>query len=88
MPTKPWVQTIHRETGLVEHICEHGVGHPAAASVHWLKIHGFDGYEVHGCDGCCQSAEWRIADATEGYERANFLLMACTNARKERPHGT
>ncbi len=28
-------QTIRRETGLVEHVCEHGVGHPNHGSALW-----------------------------------------------------
>ncbi len=27
--------TIRRETGLIEHVCEHGVGHPSRASALW-----------------------------------------------------
>lgn len=45
-------QTV-RATGLVEDICEHGVGHP---NIEWLKEHDPDGklgFSVHGCDGCC-----------------------------------
>lgn len=45
-------QTI-RASGLVEDICEHGIGHP---NVEWLKEHDPDGtfgFAVHGCDGCC-----------------------------------
>lgn len=57
-----WI-TIRRETGLVEHVCEHNVGHPNHGSALWLaeayEIEGddvFDGYAarlIHGCDGCC-----------------------------------
>ena len=72
---KPWVKTIRRETGLVEHICKHGVGHPAIGSVHWMKLNGVNGMEVHGCDGCCNTKEWRDADLLEGLEIANKLLF-------------
>jgi hypothetical protein len=47
------VDQIRRETGLIEDICEHGVGHPNA---HWLKVHDPKGkklFSIHGCDGCC-----------------------------------
>jgi hypothetical protein len=30
-------QTIRRETGLIEHVCEHGVGHPNAGSVQYME---------------------------------------------------
>lgn len=44
---------IVRTSGLVEDVCEHGVGHPNAA---YLRIHDHDGMKmlgVHGCCGCC-----------------------------------
>lgn len=43
-----WTKTI-RASGLLEHVCEHGVGHPDPASAATLG----DGYSIHGCDGCC-----------------------------------
>ena len=40
-----------RETGLLEDVCEHGVGHP---NQDFLKKEGWpDVWSVHGCDGCC-----------------------------------
>ncbi len=43
-----------RASGLVEHICEHGVGHPDAASVEEMERRtGQASWGVHGCDGCC-----------------------------------
>jgi hypothetical protein len=32
-------KTIRRETGLIEHICEHGCGHPNAGSVQYMEYH-------------------------------------------------
>ena len=53
-PQPAWaVNQIVRETGLVEDVCEHGVGHP---NREWLRVHDPDGSKmlgVHGCDGCC-----------------------------------
>lgn len=50
-------RAIRRETGLVEVLCEHGVGHPHPDSVAWLDEHGPPGakgaWGSHGCDGCC-----------------------------------
>lgn len=40
-----------RETGLVERLCEHGIGHPDPDSVAFFKRHGID-LSIHGCDGC------------------------------------
>jgi hypothetical protein len=71
---RPWESTIRRESGLVEHVCRHGVGHPAAASVHWLAIHDRPAMGTHGCDGCCATMEWILADASDGYKIANGLL--------------
>ena len=46
-----------RETGLVERICEHGVGHPDPDSAAYFNEYGHVGargsWGVHGCDGCC-----------------------------------
>ena len=46
-------EQIIRMSGLVEDICEHGVGHP---NMDWLAKHDPEGkkmFGVHGCDGCC-----------------------------------
>lgn len=46
--------TIRRETGLVEHVCAHGVGHPNAGSILWMQEEtGHESWGIHGCDGCC-----------------------------------
>lgn len=43
-----------RETGLIERICPHGVGHPDPDSVaYWNQQTGQSAWGVHGCDGCC-----------------------------------
>lgn len=45
-----------RETGLVEHPCEHGVGHPCPDSAAYFDRaldHKPGTWSVHGCDGCC-----------------------------------
>jgi len=78
----PWIETIRRENGLVEHICEHGIGHPAHGSVHWHKIQGIDGMDIHGCDGCCNSTEWQLADLREGLEITNALLLEQIRKKK------
>ena len=43
--------------------------------MHWMELIGREGFGVHGCCGCCQTAEWKLADATQGYEKANELLV-------------
>ena len=46
-----------RETGLVERMCEHGVGHPDPDSAKWMNENAWEGsrgsWGMHGCDGCC-----------------------------------
>ena len=44
---------ILRETGLIERRCEHGVGHPDPDSVDFFLRTVGEGWDVHGCDGCC-----------------------------------
>ena len=75
--------TIRRETGLIEHVCEHGVGHPAIGSVIWMRLNGMEGYEVHGCCGCCQSKEWQEEDMREGLEIANRIILEQKKLIKE-----
>jgi hypothetical protein len=47
-----------RASGLVERICEHGVGHPDPDSVEYFAglLLPDEGrwWTVHGCDGCCR----------------------------------
>ena len=45
-----WPKNI-RETGLVERVCPHGIGHP---DPDWLKGRPSH-WGVHGCDGCCST---------------------------------
>ena len=54
---------FRRETGLLEHTCPHGIGHPNYYSVARLHSYEFDrgdetpleasSWWIHGCDGCC-----------------------------------
>ncbi len=48
---------IHRrETGLMEAVCEHGVGHPCKQSAKYMDRkygHKSGTWSTHGCDGCC-----------------------------------
>jgi hypothetical protein len=65
-----WVKTIRRETGLIEHVCEHGIGHPAWASTDWMAHRFMEegvshedcaaSWGIHGCDGCCSDPVWQI----------------------------
>ena len=50
---KGWSQNWRDDRGMMERICDHGIGHPDLDDV---KFHGTmkDGFDfTHGCDGCC-----------------------------------
>jgi hypothetical protein len=50
-----WTKTT-RASGLVEWVCEHGVGHPDRRSAQELADkykHDVDTWLTHSCDGCC-----------------------------------
>lgn len=50
---REWPMNL-RETGLIERLCPHGVGHPDPDSAAWLRrATGQDSWGTHGCDGCC-----------------------------------
>lgn len=63
-------KTIRRETGLIEHICEHGVGHPNAGSVQYMEY----------VDQCRR--EWEIDDSyvpipSEPYTKSHWWVHGC-----------
>ncbi len=48
------IKQIVRENGLVEDICEHGIGHPNEEFLNTHpKITKRLCLDIHGCDGCC-----------------------------------
>ena len=47
------VMQIIRESGLVEDICKHGIGHPNADFLKKNRRYAKNRFDVHGCDGCC-----------------------------------
>jgi hypothetical protein len=74
--TGPWIKTVRRENGIIEHICKHGVGHPAMGSVDFMtQVNGDNAYGIHGCDGCCSDPEWKLADAQNGCRIANRYII-------------
>lgn len=68
-PKPDWaVQQIVRETGLIEDVCKHGIGHPNKASIKEMdkKYKGSKGaWGIHGCDGCCLEAKTRAKKASK-----------------------
>lgn len=70
--------TIRRETGLIEHICQHGCGHPAYGSVDWMEmVTGDDSWGIHGCcqESCCSKLDWILEDLMQGIEAANSIII-------------
>lgn len=84
VPKFPWEHTTRRESGLIEHVCKHGVGHPAIGSVQFMEFQGKKGCGVHGCDGCCQTEDWCLTDAVEGCRTANRILAGMLETPKNK----
>lgn len=57
-PKPSWaVSQLVREFGLIEDVCEHGVGHP---NLDWLKEKDPNHettWSIHGCEGCCSQID-------------------------------
>lgn len=72
-------KTIRREIGLIENICEHGVGHPAFGSAdflyHCTEMFEENPFGIHGCDGCCSNKDWQIEDARNGCIQGNEIIL-------------
>lgn len=54
---RDWPQNWRDDTGVMERICPHGVGHPDPDHMTYVTLtHGPEvarGHGIHGCDGCC-----------------------------------
>lgn len=79
--------TVRRENGVIENMCEHGVGHPAFGSAdYWWRVSGREDEDnplhIHGCDGCCRSNEWKIEDLRNGVIIGNKHLVSTQRALK------
>lgn len=62
-------QSWRDDKGLMERICEHGVGHPDPDEIDLDK----DSRSVHGCDGCCLE-HLEIDQITEAQELVVKIL--------------
>lgn len=52
---------IKRQSGLIEWICEHGIGHPDIESAQRIAEkynHDLETWLIHGCDGCCSRTDF------------------------------
>jgi len=51
---KKWPLNWRDDTGVMERICPHGVGHPDPDdAAHNIRM-GREYLTIHGCDGCCR----------------------------------
>lgn len=100
-----WENRTHRRydrQGLVEHFCEHGVGHPNPGSALWIAqqqrgseplsrddiASRFDAEMVHGCDGCC--GDEGFPTFRDSLMRSHEIIMALQESLKylkENPNG-
>jgi len=60
---------------MLEHHCEHGIGHPCRAGLDFAAIIGLVSDGVHGCDGCCE-----FADAVDETDDLDDTLQYLTEA--------
>ncbi len=54
------------DLGLMERLCEHGIGHPDPDSLAHIRREGGDpeeGFGIHACDGCCRATAGRTTEA-------------------------
>jgi len=75
-----------REDGRLERHCEHGVGH-TIGHINWKELDNWSIW-VHGCDGCCEKWEDKMAliivfhnDSTGTGDIANYNVSVYVNQR-------
>lgn len=54
---RSWPLNWREDTGVMERICPHGVGHPDPDDAAYNVSIGKEYKTVHGCDGCCREPE-------------------------------
>jgi len=82
---KKFPHLIMRETGLMEFICEHGVGHPAVSSAKFKDEqhkHEPGTWSIHGCDGCCHEdfPDVEFHPAEKGSDLATLTIKESKDA--------
>lgn len=71
-----WPRNV-RSSALVERLCSHAVGHPDPDSVAFFESVGKDGFDIHGCDGCC------AAEATLDIWKKTIVVVEVESRRTE-----
>lgn len=57
---RSWRQLWRADRGLMERLCEHGIGHPDPDHMSYVRsinpdtVDGIHVDGIHGCDGCCR----------------------------------
>jgi hypothetical protein len=51
---RTWKLNYRGDTGVMERLCPHGVGHPDPDALAFAATKGETWLAVHGCDGCCR----------------------------------
>lgn len=74
--------------GLVERICEHGVGHDDPDSAAYMRKHGQGWAGIHGCDGCCTTKNSPEGESLAKRQVASSIVTPDTkNSPKEESLG-
>lgn len=74
------VRQIKRASGLLEWLCEHGVGHPSMKQPKSFKK--VDDWSIHGCDGCCNDKTLTKLEEVSKQER-QAVRREAVNTSKE-----
>jgi len=51
---KDWLMVWRSDKGVMERVCEHGVGHPDPDDAAYNTKIEKSYLNIHGCDGCCK----------------------------------
>jgi hypothetical protein len=54
---RTWYPHWRSDRGILERICEHGIGHPDPDQFQYWNQTDQDWQRVHGCCGCCSDPE-------------------------------
>lgn len=52
---RDWPLNWRQDTGVIERICPHGIGHPDPDDAEYNIRRGKAHMTMHGCDGCCNA---------------------------------
>ena len=69
---RSWPQYWRGDRGIIERVCEHGIGHPDPDQYDYWFTSGQESQSVHGCDGCC-GRTWRTGRPGKTGKSGNAL---------------